>query len=102
MKVKADTRNIYFERINKVIYFINNHLDESLEVKKLAQLGNYSPFHFHRIMRAYLGESLGTFIIRIRMETAVTLLIHSNEAISDIAFKVGYENPSSFNKTCKF
>lgn len=101
MNVKTDTDNYYHERINKVIHYINIHLDENLTILKLAQVGNYSPFHFHRIMRAYLGESLGAYIVRIRLETAVTLLIHTNEAINEIAFKVGYENPSSFNKAFK-
>ena len=101
MNVKADTLNFYHERINNVIHYINNHLHENLDIDKLAELGNYSPYHFHRIMRAYLGESLGAFIIRLRLETAVTLLVHSSEAINEIAFKVGYENPSSFNKAFK-
>jgi AraC family transcriptional regulator len=52
-------------------------------------------------MRAYLGESLGAYIVRQRLETAVSLLRFSDESISDIAFKVGYENPSSFNKAFK-
>lgn len=101
MNVKADTQNFYYERINNVIQYINTHLNENLEIATLARVGNYSPFHLHRIMRAYLGESLGAFIIRLRMETAVTLLIHSSEAINTIALKVGYENPSSFNKAFK-
>ena len=101
MNVKANTLNFYHERINKVIQYINNHLHENLDIETLARVGHYSTFHFHRIMRAYLGESLGAFIIRLRMETAVTLLIHSKEAVNDIALKVGYENPSSFNKAFK-
>ena len=101
MNVKADTENLYHKRINKVIHYINNHLDENLDIEKLARLGNYSTYHFHRIMRAYLGESLGAFVVRLRLETAATLLSHSNEAINEIAFKVGYENPSSFNKAFK-
>lgn len=101
MNVKANTQNYYNERINNVIQYITNHLDENLDIVKLAQIGNYSTYHFHRIMRAYLGESLGAFIVRLRLETASTLLIHSVGAISDIAFKVGYENPTSFNKAFK-
>ena len=101
MNVKADTWRYYQERINNVIHYINTHLDEDLDITKLAEIGNYSPYHFHRIMRAYLDESLGAFIVRLRMETAVTLLIHSKEAVNEIAFRVGYENPSSFNKAFK-
>lgn len=101
MNVKKETQNFYHERINKVVDYINKHLYEDLDVAILAEVGNYSIFHFHRIMRAYLGESLGAFVNRLRMETAATLLMHSSEAINNIAFKVGYENPSSFNKAFK-
>ena len=101
MKVKTDTGNYYFERINKVILYIDNHLDENLDLEKLAGLGNYSLFHFHRIMRAYLGESPGAYIIRRRLETSANLLRFSPMGIADIAFRVGYENPASFNKAFK-
>jgi AraC family transcriptional regulator len=101
MNVKAETKNAYHERINIVLNYINRHLDERLDVTRLAQLGNYSSYHFHRIMRAHLGESLGAYIGRLRMEAASNLLLYSKEAINDIAFNVGYENSSSFNKAFK-
>jgi AraC family transcriptional regulator len=101
MNVRIETRKLYFERINKVILYISNHLNENLEIDALAGVGNYSAFHFHRIMRAYLGESLGAYIVRLRLETAVSLLRYSDLAVADIAFKVGYENPPSFNKAFK-
>jgi AraC family transcriptional regulator len=101
MNVKADTQKFYFERINRVMVYINNHLGETLEMESLAEIGNYSVFHFHRIMRAYLGESLGAYIVRLRLETSVNLLRYTDLAIADVAFKVGYENPTSFNKAFK-
>ena len=101
MHVKADTKNVYYERINTVLNYINNHLDEPMDIGKIAGVGNYSRFHFHRIMRAYLGEPLGAYIVRQRLETASSILRYSNEQVSDIAFRVGYENPSSFNKAFK-
>ncbi len=101
MTLKHETQQHYFERINKVILYITNHLDESLEIEKLASIGNYSLFHFHRIMRAHLGESLGAYIVRLRLETSVSLLRYSEMAVNDVAFKVGYENPTSFNKAFK-
>jgi AraC family transcriptional regulator len=101
MNVKVDTQKFYFEKINRVMVYISNHLGENLEIEALAGIGNYSVFHFHRIMRAYLGESLGAYIVRLRLETSVNLLRYTEMAIADVAFKVGYENPSSFNKAFK-
>ncbi len=99
--MKEDTRHSYHERINKVVYYINNHLDGKLSLEHLASLGNYSPYHFHRIMRAYLGESIGAYIARIRLETSVHLLKMTSMPVGEVALKVGYENHASFNKAFK-
>ncbi|NQU86467.1 MAG: AraC family transcriptional regulator [Mariniphaga sp.] len=101
MNVRTETEKLYFERINKVVHHINNNLNETLDIDALAAIGNYSVFHFHRIMRAYLGESLGAYVVRLRLETAVNLLRYSELPVADVAFKVGYENPTSFNKAFK-
>lgn len=92
------THEDYLKRINRALVYINQHLDETLGLETLAQISHFSPYHFHRIIRAYLGESLGSYIVRIRMETAAALILHTNQQISEIALKVGYDIPSSFNK----
>ena len=101
MNVKSTTEKYYREGINKVIQYIDSHLSENLDINQLASLGCYSPFHFHRIMRAYLNEPLGIYIARIRLEYAAQLLRHSNDAVTEIATRVGYENLSSFSKAFK-
>lgn len=95
---KEETRSAYFERIYRVLAHINLHLDEELRLEKLASLAHFSPYHFHKIMRAYLGESLGSYIIRVRLETAASLLVYSGDSISDIAYRIGYDSPASFTK----
>jgi len=101
MNVRPQTEKFYREGINKVIQYIDSHLNENLDINQLASLGCYSPFHFHRIMRAYLNEPLGTYVTRIRLEFAVQLLVHGNEPVTEIATRVGYENLSSFSKAFK-
>lgn len=101
MTVKPITQKHYHERINQVIQYIDAHLDENLEVEKLAGVGFYSTFHFHRIMRAYLNEPLGSYVTRLRVEYGAQLLRHSEEPVSSIALKVGYDNVSSFSKAFK-
>ncbi|MEZ5147844.1 MAG: AraC family transcriptional regulator [Bacteroidales bacterium] len=66
---REETAKHYRERINTVLHYIQTHLDEELDLNKLAELSAISPFHFHRIMRAYLNESLMSYIIRVRLET---------------------------------
>ncbi|MFO7615085.1 MAG: AraC family transcriptional regulator [Bacteroidales bacterium] len=95
---KAETRDVYFERINRVLAHINLHLGETLRLEELASLAHFSPYHFHKIMRAYLGESLGSYIIRVRLETAASLLVYSGETVADIAYRIGYDTPAAFTK----
>jgi AraC family transcriptional regulator len=92
------THQDYQKRINQVMVYINSHLDEKLELETLAAISNFSPYHFHRIIRAHLNESIGSYINRIRMETAANLILHTSDPIFEIALRVGYDIPSSFNK----
>ena len=101
MSTKTETQKDHLLRINKVLHYIRQNLGEELELEKLASIGSYSPFHFHRIMRAYLGESIGAFIIRIRMENSLTLLRFTEMPVKEIALKMGYDNISSFNRAFK-
>ena len=75
--------------------YIREHLDKEIDMRRLAVLSAFSPFHFHRIMRAYLKEPIGAFIIRTRVETAAKLLRYTDLPVADIAYRVGYDTPSS-------
>lgn len=91
----------YRKRINKVLLYIDEHLGEKLDLDTLASVSCFSPYHFHRIMRAHLNESLGSYVIRQRLQAAALLLEFSEKTISGIAYEIGYETPSSLTKAFK-
>jgi AraC family transcriptional regulator len=91
----------YHERINKVLLFIDDHLGEKLDLATLASISCFSPYHFHRIMRAHLNESLGSYIIRQRLQAAALMLEFSPKSITEIAYTIGYDTPSSLTKAFK-
>ena len=66
MKKKLTTEEDYRQRVDRVCMYIREHLDKEIDMRRLAVLSAFSPFHFHRIMRAYLKEPIGAFIIRTR------------------------------------
>jgi len=101
MQKKTETQHIYAERVNRVIEYINTNLHEKLEAKHLAEISHFSLYHFHRIVRAFLGESIGAYISRSRVETAAKLIRYSQLTIEEIAYNVGFETPSSFSKAFK-
>ena len=92
MASKISTNKDYKERVNKVLHYIHTHLDEKLDIDYLAKLAYFSPYHFHRIMRAHLNEPLMAYVVRLRMETAANLIVHSNLSMTEIAFKIRMYN----------
>lgn len=101
-KKRLTTQEDYRQRVDRVSGYIRENLDREIDVCTLAELSAFSPFHFHRIMRGYLGEPIGAFIVRTRVQTAAKLLRYTDMPISDIAYRVGYDTPSSLTKSfCK-
>lgn len=94
MRVQA----IQHASIQQVLTYIQENLGEKHKVESLAQRANLSTFYFHRLVRLYLGESLGSYIKRLRMEAGLKLLRISDERVNDIAYRVGYETQSAFTK----
>lgn len=96
--VRPDTEQDYQERLNRVLLHIDQHRGEALSVDELAAVACLSPFHFHRIFRAYVGEPVGRYVQRIRLETAAVQLQTSDRSVTDIALDAGYESPAGFSR----
>ena len=91
MRIKTTTKTEYQQRINVLVEYINNHLGEDIDLNKLAEISGFSRWHFHRIFAEFLGEPVGTFIVRMRVETAARLLRYTEIPVKEIAYKVGYD-----------
>ena len=98
MQQRLSTREDYSRRINIIVEYINNHLADDIDLEMLASISNFSPYHFHRITKAFLGEPIGAFVTRLRVETAARLLRYGDMPIQNIAYRVGYDVPSSLSK----
>ncbi len=101
LNLKPTTREEYLKRINLLTEHINAHLAEELDLSSLAEMCMFSPYHFHRITKAFLGEPLGAHINRLRVESAARSLRYSECSVKDIAYGVGYDSPSSLTKMFK-
>ena len=95
-------RQEYMGRINRVIDHIESNLDGNLKLDTLAGVANFSPFHFHRIFSAIVGETLNQFIQRIRLEKAASQLIDNpKKSITEIAFDCGFSGSATFARAFK-
>lgn len=92
----------YIQRINSVLLYIENNLDQELSLEKLAKIGCYSPFHLHRIFKTITNETLNQYIIRKRIEKTASLLLHQKEiTINEMALQFGFNSNSVFSRTFK-
>lgn len=96
---REDTLNYYQQKVKALVTYVRQHLDQDLSVKALAERSNISTFHFHRIVKAYLGMPLGTYINHLRLDTAANIIRYSDESIKNIATRVGYSDISAFSKS---
>jgi AraC family transcriptional regulator len=69
-------------------------LTENLSLEALAGIAAMSPFHFTRRFREVTGRAPYRYLVERRIERAKILLKSSATPIADIAFQVGWENPS--------
>ncbi len=98
---RKGTANDHRERLNRVLVYIQDNIERPLSLAPLAAVANFSPFHFHRIFSACIGESLYEYIRRVRLEKAAQKLALSTDSITEIALAAGYETPAAFTKAFK-
>lgn len=99
---KSLLRKEYISRINRVMDFINRNLDQGLDLEMLSSVACFSPFHFHRLFAAMVGETLGDYIRRIRLERAAGHLTGENpSSITAVAMQCGFSSPSAFARAFK-
>ena len=91
----------YVSRINRVMDYIDAHLTEETTLKELADIANFSEFHFHRVFRAMVGEPLGKYIQRLRLERAAMLLARPNMSVTEVAFESGFTSSAAFARAFK-
>ena len=101
MNKDKSIKDEYVMRLNAITKYIDEHIHENLDLAKLAEMSNFSNYHFHRIFKEYHKETLAAYISRNRVERAAYLLSYTNSSIREIAYSVGFEFPSSLSKSFK-
>lgn len=91
----------YEAKLRRVIDYIHSHLEEELNMDRLAEVACLSPFHWHRIYRGVFGESIVVTVKRIRLHRAAGYLAHTDWPIDKIVEKTGYKSSQSFNRIFK-
>ncbi len=99
--MRAHTHNEYHKSVNRAVDYIHKHLHEPMDLRRIAQEAMISEFHFSRIFKAYIGESIGVYVTRLRMERTAHLLQISGQSLREIAESTGYQSQQSLSKAFK-
>lgn len=95
-------RSEYARRMNRVLDHIDRNLDTSLELAALADVAHFSSYHFHRVFAAWMGETLGDYLRRRRLECgALKLAARSDTPVLEIALSVGFGSGEAFARAFK-
>lgn len=91
----------YFQKIQAAIDFIEAHINDELDVARIAEQAGLSQWHFQRIFKALSNETLKTYIRSRRLANALHRLQTTDERIIDIALTAGFETQESFSRAFK-
>ncbi len=92
-------RQEYINRINRAIDLIEKNIGDKLTLEKISEASGFSAFHFHRIFKGITGETLNTYIKRLRIEKAAMMLVYNpRHTLTYIAVKCGFSGSAAFSR----
>lgn len=78
--------------------FVFEHLDEPLDVAKLAKMTNRSQFHFSRAFTRSVGVSPHRYVVHLRLRRAVEMVRDGKFGLAEIAAKTGFADQSHLTR----
>lgn len=87
--------------ISKAKQFIQDHQTEDLSLGDVAKAVNTSTFYFCKMFKKYTGLNFTNYLSRLRIEKAKNLLLNPNLRVSEIAYEVGFQSLTHFNRVFK-
>lgn len=107
-QLSALTNQIVLERQNaepplvqKAREYIAQHKVEPLSLSAVAKAAGASVFHFCKIFHKATGLKFTDYVARVRLEEARTQLLNPNRRISEVAYDVGFQSLTQFNRMFK-
>ena len=89
------------EKIEIILQYIEDHLDENLSLDILAQIVGYSKYHLHRMLSELLEMPVHLYIQKRRLSNAAYELVHNKKEIVQISLTAGYSSQQAFHTAFK-
>jgi YesN/AraC family two-component response regulator len=87
--------------ITRAKEYIHEHQTENLRLSHVAKAVNTSTFYFCKMFKKVTGINFTDYLSRVRIEKSKNLLLNPNLRVSEIAFEVGFQSLTHFNRVFK-
>jgi AraC-like DNA-binding protein/ligand-binding sensor protein len=100
-QIVLEKQNIEPPLVRKAREYILQHKMEPLSLAAVAQASGASVFHFCKVFKKSTGLKFTDYVARIRLEDAKTQLLNPSRRISEVAYDVGFQSLTQFNRMFK-
>jgi AraC-like DNA-binding protein/ligand-binding sensor protein len=96
-----ESQNVELPLVIKAREYIEKHKTEELSLADVAKAAGSSVFHFCKVFHKATGLKFTDYVTRVRLEDARNKLLNPNLRVSEIAYDVGFQSLTQFNRTFK-
>jgi AraC-like DNA-binding protein len=100
-QLMMEKRNSEPPLVLKAREYIHKHKTEQLSLADVAKAAGASVFHFCKVFHKATGLKFTDYVARVRLEDARSRLLNPNLRVSEIAYDVGFQSLTQFNRTFK-
>jgi AraC-like DNA-binding protein len=97
-QILIQSENAESPMIQRAKQFIKEHKGEDISLTDVAKSVNSSTFYFCKMFKKATGLHFTDYLSRIRVEKAKNLLLNPHLRVSEIAFQVGFQSLTHFNR----
>ncbi|MBE5879659.1 MAG: helix-turn-helix domain-containing protein [Lachnospiraceae bacterium] len=96
----AQKHTVNYDKFVNILSYIDNNYAEDLSLEKVANIANFSKFHFARLFKQYTNSTFYEYLSQKRIMVAQELIL-KNIPVTDVAFQTGFNNLTTFCRCFK-
>jgi YesN/AraC family two-component response regulator len=100
-QIVVQQENAESPMITRAKQYIRENQAEELSLGQVAKAVNASAFYFCKMFKKGTGINFTEYVCRVRIESAKNLLLNPNLRVSEIAYQVGFQSLTHFNRVFK-
>jgi AraC-like DNA-binding protein len=96
-----ESQNVEPPLVRKAREYVDKHKAEEISLADVTRAAGASMFHFCKVFHKATGLTFTDYVARVRVEDARTQLLNPSRRVSEIAYEVGFQSLTQFNRTFK-